>query len=148
MIDIKDLRAGNLVKTNGKPSGTVRGQFYKVASTDSTSSLDELKGSATIETIPPCAWTSVGAWSAYLIPIKITREILEKLGFTEVSEQLQEFNNFNGFHITVSCHDVSIMDKSYHHVLVAEYKYLHQLQNLVYYATHKELNVDVLIKKE
>ena len=148
MIDIKELRPGNLVKTNGKPSGTVRGQFYKVASTDSTSSLDELKGSATIETIPPCSWTSVGAWSAYLIPIKITRDILEKLGFTDVSENLQEFNNFNGFHITVSCHDVSIMDKYYNHVLIAEYKYLHQLQNLVYYVTHKELDVEMLITKK
>ena len=148
MIDIKELRPGNLVKTNGKPSGTVRGQFYKVASTDSTSSLDELKGSATIETILPCSWTSVGAWSAYLIPIKITRQILEKLGFTDVSENLQEFNNFNGFHITVSCHDVSIMDKYYNHVLIAEYKYLHQLQNLVYYVTHKELDVEILINKE
>ena len=41
-MDIRQLRAGNLVTTNGKNAGTTKGGIYKVLDTNSANRLDKL----------------------------------------------------------------------------------------------------------
>ena len=82
-MDIRQLRVGNLVTTNGKPAGTTKGNIYKVLDTNSANRLDEsgLVGDATLEILDGEYRTTVGAWVDYLEPIEITDEILEIIGF-------------------------------------------------------------------
>ena len=84
-MDIRQLRVGNLVTTNGKPAGTRKGGIYKVLDTNSANRLDELGlvGDATLEILDGEYRTTVGAWVDYLEPIEITDEILEIIGYYE-----------------------------------------------------------------
>ena len=89
-MDIRQLRAGNLVTTNGKPAGTTKGGIYKVLDTNSANRLDELglEGSVNLEILDGEYHTTVGAWLDYLEPIEITNELLKIIGFYELGNSL------------------------------------------------------------
>ena len=156
-MDIRQLRAGNLVTTNGKPAGTTNGNVYKVLSTDSENRLDELKliGGATIEILDGEYRTTVGAWLDYLEPIEITDELLEKIGF---QDRLGIFENkIENYGIEFLLNNKVLPPLSYLHIydtsnkgkfkLGADVKYLHTLQNLIFDMTYLELDVENLISK-
>ena len=151
-MDIRQLRAGNLVTTNGKPAGTTKGCFYKVLDTNSANRLDELGlvGSATLQIFDGDYTTCVGAWVDYIEPIKINFLLLEKIGFRSIGCLKDE--------LKISTYNFSIIKNGNKYILyIYQYgiiqgssyinKGLNQLQNIIYDITGLELNVDNLITK-
>ena len=154
-MDIRQLRAGNLVTTNGKPAGTTKGNVYKILDTNSSNRLDEFIGSATIEILDDEYRTTVGAWVDYLEPIEITDELLDKIGF---QDRLGIFENkIENYGIKFLLNNKVLPPLSYLHIydtsnkgkfkLGADVKYLHTLQNLIFDVTDLELDVENLISK-
>ncbi len=154
-MDIRQLRAGNLVTTNGKPAGTTNGNVYKILDTNSSNRLDEFIGSATIEILDDEYRTTVGAWVDYLEPIEITDELLDKIGF---QDRLGTFENkIENYGIKFLLNNKVLPPLSYLHIydtsnkgkfkLGADVKYLHTLQNLIFDVTDLELDVENLISK-
>lgn len=153
-MDIRQLRAGNLVTTNGKPSGTTKGNIYKILDTNSANRLDELKliGGATIEILDGEYRTTVGAWLDYLEPIEITDDLLENIG---LSKDYHRFKTKIGkYEINIAHHydfnerfNLVIYDNEDEILLEAQVVYLHTLQNLIFDVTDLELNVENLITK-
>ena len=39
-LDIRDLRIGDYITTNGKPTGTKEGEYYRITAIDSVGSMD------------------------------------------------------------------------------------------------------------
>lgn len=153
-MDIRQLRAGNLVTTNGKPAGTKKGNVYKILDTYISNRLDELKliGGATIEILDGEYRTTVGAWLDYLEPIEITDELLEKIGFPfwQKSGSGRVCLVLGDFSIEIDPIDKYILymrDNSRYEILRARIKYLHTLQNLIFDMTDLELDVENLITK-
>ena len=154
-MNIRQLRAGNLVTTNGKPAGTTNGNVYKILDTNSSNRLDEFIGSATIEILDDEYRTTVGAWVDYLEPIEITDELLDKIGF---QDRLGIFENkIENYGIKFLLNNKVLPPLSYLHIydtsnkgkfkLGADVKYLHTLQNLIFDVTDLELDVENLISK-
>ena len=154
-MNIRQLRAGNLVTTNGKPAGTTKGNVYKILDTNSSNRLDEFIGSATIEILDDEYRTTVGAWVDYLEPIEITDELLDKIGF---QDRLGIFENkIENYGIKFLLNNKVLPPLSYLHIydtsnkgkfkLGADVKYLHTLQNLIFDVTDLELDVENLISK-
>ena len=154
-MDIRQLRAGNLVTTNGKPAGTTNGNVYKILDTNSSNRLDEFIGSATIEILDDEYRTTVGAWVDYLEPIEITDELLDKIGF---QDRLGSFENkIENYGIEFLLNNKVLPPLSYLHIydtsnkgkfkLGADVKYLHTLQNLIFDITDLELDVENLLTK-
>ena len=157
-MDIRQLRAGNLVTTNGKPAGTTNGNVYKILDTNSANRLDELEliGGATIEILDGEYRTTVGAWIDYLEPIEITCDLLRKIGFE--SENYKLFvTKIDKYEICIFgsdslCGDnetytLSICDDDDDQILESNVVYFHTLQNIIFDITDLELNVDNLITK-
>lgn len=153
-MDIRQLRAGNLVTTNGKPAGTTKGNIYKILDTNSANRLDELglEGDATLEILDGEYRTTVGAWVDYLEPIEITDKLLEIIGFYELENGL--VFNLNKYEIYITYYGIpvlSIYDDNGIEIsksnLASEVFYLHTLQNLILDITGFDLNVDNLITK-
>jgi len=151
-MDIRQLRAGNLVTTNGILSGTTNGNVYKILDTDSANRLDELKGSATIATKEIQYHSFVDVWEKDLEPIEITDELLENIG---LSKDYHRFKAKIGkYEIDIVHHydfnerfNLVIYDNEDEILLEAQVVYLHTLQNLIFDITDLELNVDNLITK-
>ena len=154
-MDIRQLRAGNLVTTNGKPAGTTNGNVYKILDTNSSNRLDEFIGSATIEILDDEYRTTVGAWVDYLEPIEITDELLDKIGF---QDRLGIFENkIENYGIEFLLNNKVLPPLSYLHIYDtsnkgkfkhgADVKYLHTLQNLIFDITDLELDVENLLTK-
>ena len=154
-MNIRQIRADNLVTTNGKPAGTTKGNVYKILDTNSSNRLDEFIGSATIEILDDEYRTTVGAWVDYLEPIEITDELLDKIGF---QDRLGIFENkIENYGIKFLLNNKVLPPLSYLHIydtsnkgkfkLGADVKYLHTLQNLIFDVTDLELDVEKLISK-
>jgi len=153
-MNIRQLRAGNLVTTNGTPAGTTNGNIYKILDTYSANRLDELKliGGATIEILDGEYRTTVGAWLDYLEPIEITDDLLESIGS---SKDYHRFKTKIGkYEIDIVHHydfnerfNLVIYDNEDEILLEAQVVYLHTLQNLIFDITDLELNVENLITK-
>lgn len=149
-MDIRQLRAGNLVTTNGKPAGTTKGNIYKVLDTNNSNMLDDLIGSATIATKEIEYRSLTDIWAKDLEPIAITEELLEKIGFkccmSVLFLQLKyyginfTYNKFDGFTLWIDNYKEEP-------ILHARIEYLHTLQNLILDITGLDLNVDNLISK-
>jgi len=136
-MDIRELRVGDIVTTNGKPMGTEEGNYYRVIEIDSKNNLEnELIGSVTIESVNDKDFGYVGAWVDYLKPIPLTDELLKKIGAQEI--------NIEGHHfISIGCENNGVLlhHSRYAYALTTEYyriavrkpiKYLHQLQHELY----------------
>ena len=154
-MNIRQLRAGNLVTTNGNPAGTTNGNIYKILDTDSANRLDELRGSATIATKEIQYHSFVDVWAKDLEPIEITDELLDKIGF---QDRLGIFENkIENYGIEFLLNNKVLPPLSYLHIydtsnkgkfkLGADVKYLHTLQNLIFDVTDLELDVENLISK-
>ena len=158
-MNIRQLRAGNLVTTNGKPAGTTNGNVYKILDTNSANRLDELEliGGATIEILDGEYRTTVGAWLDYLEPIEITDEILKKLSFSKRTSSYNINIKSTEYDIIVSNlypkeaigkvdYNIVILDRN---IIMCKrhIKYLHTLQNLIFDMTDLELYVENLISK-
>ena len=141
MIDINELRIGNLVSTNGKPMNTSDKGVYKVLAIDSRDSFEELKGCVTITCDDP-RYRDIGAWCQYLEPIPLTPELLEKYGFIYDKEIGYFVNNSLRISIKVGFFGTSKIGIYYLHFFLIFCKYLHQLQNMYYAITGKELEIN------
>ena len=126
-MDIREIRIGDIVTTNGKPMGTKEGDYYQVIEIDSKNKLDDLVGSAAIESVSD-KYSRVGAWVDYLNPIVLTDEIIKKIGFTPIGDSrfaltdaaLLKYDAINYMFVT-----------RYTHKLI---KYIHQLQHEIWEA--------------
>lgn len=162
-MDIRQLRVGNLVTTNGKPAGTKKGGIYKVIDTNSANRLDELGlvGDATLQILDGDYTTCVGAWVDYLEPIELNFTLLEKIGFNNIGGTL--YLNIDKYEISITCDSLDsydgvqvlilsiynnvgekVMDGYWENI---ECLYLNILQNIIYDITGLDLNVDNLITK-
>lgn len=154
-MDIRQLRAGNLVTTNGKPAGTTNGNVYKILDTNSSNRLDELIGSATIQTKEIQYHSFVDVWAKDLEPIEITDELLDKIGFQDrlgifenkIENYGIEFLLNNKVLPPLSCLHIYDTSNKGKFKLGADVKYLHTLQNLIFDITDLELDVENLISK-
>ena len=156
-MDIRQLRAGNLVTTNGKPSGTTKGNIYKILDTNSANRLDELGlvGGVTLQILDGEYQTTVGAWLDYLEPIKVTVDLLKSIGFTNYRDDLLLNTGKHEIYISKTWISgisyISIYDDIGNLVLMANLAssnfYLHILQNIILDITGTDLNVDNLISK-
>lgn len=159
-MDIRQLRAGNLVTTNGNPAGTTKGGIYKVLDTNSANRLDELGlvGDATLQILDGDYKTCVGAWVDYLEPIEITNELLKIIGFYELGNSLvfnldkyeiyitsDYIDSYYGISVLLIYNDDGMEISKLN--LQSENFYLHTLQNLIYDMIGIELNVYNLITK-
>lgn len=138
MIDIKELRIGNLVKSFRKnilvEGIGKKGINYSFMDEEYEYEEDEL------------------------YPILITEELLLKLGFIKEEDSIShdfEFKKWiDGYPITVSDlsntkdrdYYVHIDSRCYSTILGADIQYLHQLQNAIYFATKNELDVKNIIE--
>lgn len=149
-MDIRQLRSGNLVTTNGKPAGTTKGSIYKILDTNSKNRLDDLIGSATIATKEIPYHSFVDVWAKDLEPIEINFLLLEKIGFRSIGCLKDE--------LKISTYNFSIIKNGNEYILyIYQYgvirgcsyisKGLNQLQNIIYDITGLDLNVDNLITK-
>ena len=163
MIDIKEIRVGNIFSTNGKPMNTHSGIFYKIVSVDSLSTFkgelsEKYKGSVTIETNYLYKHDTVGAWISFLEPILLSQDLLLKLGFEIVTDNIIKRKYYRlrlkGFCIDINewsntlgrDYGIHIDNLLCDSVLSGDIQYLHQLQNYIYDATGEELDVKELFK--
>jgi hypothetical protein len=90
MIDIKQLRIGDFVKTN-KPEYFNTDFIFRIESIDSQTECEELKGSISgfcLNDECPKFNRTKGIWINYLEPIELTEELLLKLGFKKEVDEL------------------------------------------------------------
>jgi len=164
-MNIKELRVGNIVTTNGKPMNTEYGEMYKISDYDSQARLEcdsqgrtiELNGCTRIETNYLYEHDTVGAWVDYLEPISITEDILIKIGFSK--GYYGDFNIKIDDYVILVHHDIDnesfrdifnlLIYKGYNIIILKAYdiEYMHKLQNLIYTITDLELGVDTLLPK-
>ena len=136
MININELRIGNLVSTNGKPMNTSDKGVYKVLAIDSKDSFEELKGCVTITCDDP-RYRDVGAWCQYLEPIPLTPELLKKCGFDRPLSVYQK----DHIDVIIDKKRIGIYPNFLSRILII-CKYLHQLQNMYYAITGEELEIN------
>ena len=140
MIDIKEIRVGNYFNLENEK---------EIVFADSILSLDK---EILYSTINSKKYAFVG--SSYLLPIKITEDLLLQLGFQkevdEISKEVFHMYLPNGFRIDINKYSntlgrdygILIDNLSCDSVLRGDIQYLHQLQNYIYDATKQELNIE------
>ena len=147
-MDIRQLRAGNLVTTIETPRIDKELCIYRVSKTIINREL------ATIETSLDGNYYRTSVKIDNILPIRIKRDMLDSIGFKLYCGVY--CMDFKGYEFRL------LFDKSYFNdipnftlvingridqFLRAYVKYLHQLQNLIFDVTDLELNVDNLITK-
>lgn len=85
-MDIRSLRIGDIVTTNGIPACSKRGDWYKIIAIDGKDTFTDKNGvkhigNVSLESVEDEYAYIGGAWVNYLEPIPITDELLEKVGF-------------------------------------------------------------------
>jgi hypothetical protein len=148
-MNIRQLRAGNLVTTNGKPMNTVENGIYKVVRTALEHDLVVID--TTRENFYDEATTNV----SNLFPIRIKTEMPNYIGFKlrygVYCMDLKGYE-FRLIHDSIIINDTPnfrlvINEGNIEQPLRAEIKYLHTLQNIILDITGLDLNVDNLISK-
>ena len=136
-MDIRSLKIGDIVTTNGIPACSKRGDWYKIVAIDGKDTFTDNKGvehigNVSIESVEDKSAYIGGAWANYLEPIPITDELLEKLGF--------KYTRPNGWWINNKCYNIGILkyEKYYHFSyegtildipISKSIKYLHELKH-------------------
>lgn len=143
MIQVNELRIGNLVKSNNI--------LYRKDEFGKSMSIlgmnDESATVTVLENGKPIGYT-FGQFFKYLEPIELTEEILLKIGFTENENGEPQIDTFEGMALSISIKETPYKYTAWH-VITTEYKYymfaackyLHQLQNLYFAITGNELSV-------
>lgn len=131
MIDKKELRIGNLVAAND--------EIIVIQSVGIYASWCKY---LTAETL-------FKRFNTDMIPIPLTTEILDKLGFETVNGSewtiqytSNERNPFRFLHLGVNCNGRIFFEFGFNHVWVAS---VHQLQNLFFSLTGQELDTSKLL---
>ena len=83
-MDIRDLRIGDIVTTNGLPILTVKGEYYKIVGMDSKNTFEDFVGSVDIQSLKGRRFFDGRAWADSLEPIPITDDLLINVGFKEI----------------------------------------------------------------
>jgi len=133
-MNIKELRIGDIVTTNGIPSGTKRGDYYKVLSVCIEEEYENHEGIVDLEDINDRLHYMGGAWIESIEPIPITDELLEKIGIKFMLR-----NNTSRVYMIEFCSVQKIVNTDYY-TFIAEagrknirtskhVKYLHELQH-------------------
>lgn len=129
MINPKELMIGNWVWRIFAPYGVEKDRWYQQIKTGIE--IDN-------QTLP----------SSYLKPIILTPDIIEKSGFTLHSKHsFWNYTTKNGFHISMWAKDKPCAGFEEEGVFYwgetpdVTLRYLHQLQNLYYFLTNKELQI-------
>ena len=140
MIDIKEIRVGNYFNLENEK---------EIVFVDSILSLDK---EILYSTINSKKYSFVGL--SYLLPIKITEDLLLQLGFQKEVDEISKEGFYmylpNGFRIDINKYSntlgrdygIHIDNLSCDSVLSGDIQYLHQLQNYIYDATKQELNIE------
>lgn len=135
MIDVKEIRKNNIVKTNNK--------FIEIRHILENCVNDKYKHYYKF---------------TELYPITLTNDMFELLGFKLECEKIinlsEYIKNINGYNIRIGTYSNSIdKDFSIHidnrdcdTILRADMQYLHQLQNHIYSTTYEELDITNIIK--
>jgi len=150
-MDIRSLRIGDIVTTNGIPACSKKGDWYKIIAIDGKDTFTDKKG---VEHIGNVSLESVedeyayigGAWVNYLEPIPITDELLEKFGIRFMLR-----NNTSRIYMIGICSIQKIVNADYY-TFTAEagrmnirtskhIKYLHELQHEMF-----DLGIELEIK--
>ena len=159
-MEARDLRIGDVVMTNWKPLGTIKGKFYIVTKVDSERQAlgygVYLRRCATIVDMKKSGRYIGSAWIDYLEPIPVTVELLEKLGFKEKEYRYSlnlkyDLDLGDGF-IQISDLSNSVgknwyvhIDNSDHETIGGmDFQYLHELQHIIWDCLHIELNTEKL----
>lgn len=132
MLEFNELKIGNYVKC--KVSNDAG--FYKVLSLDGWMLQIMLDGVRRGEWYP----------SSKIKPIKLTPETLEKCGFKDEGiskDPILELGDL-GIHLTLPDSNGSMYLTDYgEHLNIPTFKYVHQLQNLYFALTGKELEINL-----
>ena len=135
MINIKELRIGNLVSSSLKITNIV----YKVSGLDLKDSFNGLDGVITIVKNEGIS-NPVTVWCQCLEPIPLTPELLEKCGFEYDNGRECWGMDRECIDINISPKEIGIEVDCWENSLI-KCNYLHQLQNMHYAITGKELEV-------
>ena len=144
-MDIRELRIGDIVTTNGKPKGTKKGNYYRVIEIDSKNRLKNLIGSAIIESAIDKRIGQVCAWVDYLKPIPLTDVLITKMGFKNIA--------VGDYHLTV-CDSGILLSKalSYYRLAITEYssciEYTSKLIKNLYELQHELYDAGIELKIE
>lgn len=149
-MDKLEYIPGDLVMTNGVPLGTAKDVVYRVVSSDPSKTLKledgtVLKGVVCLENIECAEFGDKGflsgdccAWVKHIVPIQITKEILEKNGWFEDSflDDYKSFykndRNYPSLH-GQQTKDGYIYDVDFgEETIITNIKYVHQLQHLLF----------------
>ena len=161
-MDIRGLRIGNIVCSNGQPMNTYNGQLCRVTSIDSLDSFQGKQGtyigSVGLETNYLWKGDTIGAWVCFVEPEPLSEKILFKLGFKKEEEEVTHVYEYNlcannhfiriGKYSNTLGRDynIHIDNQNRDSVSCTDIQYLHQLQNAIFDATGEELNVNELLK--
>lgn len=140
-MKVQELRVGNLLITNNTSyRKSDVGKIACVVAIDSEKSFEELKGVATIYHIDDEFRDTYGQFMHHLSPIPLTEEWLERLGFEKQMAWTWaiEINGGRKLVYYVGEKGWSIGNKEYSD---HECRYVHELQNLYFVLTGKELTL-------
>lgn len=125
MIQPNEIRCGNLFHHNDNWSYREKGGYFQWSESD---------------------WYALGESTLFIenvSPIQLTPEILEKCGFETPFIMKDSVKYLDG--VMIDLHNGKILLRDNHMI---EIKYLHQLQNLYYALTGKELDISKFIEQQ
>lgn len=133
MIDIKDLRIGNILLINGIERKLASISEYKNQITYVLHGCTYAQGIA-----------STGA--GFIKPIVITKELLLIFGFKKCNDldcwyNIRIRNDWTRLNVNIK-HEMAEIEINKHHCVLGSMKYVHQLQNLYHALTGEEINFD------
>lgn len=153
MINIREIRIGNWVSTDGIPFDTTIGSFYEVKGI-----IDFMNDKNTVAITADGIHANYagGIKTDHLVPIPINEEILLKCGFNYSSNHIYEYknngnilfdepndwNNISKYPIGIFGGHGNIAYTPMGEVII-RCIYLHQLQNMYYAITGDELKIEL-----
>ena len=140
MINIKELRIGNLVSTNGKPCNTKEKGIYEILSIDNLKEYKNYLGGVHITNDLKYDDYYTFSFCDFLEPIILTDGILLKCGFTFKDNAYYSPEYCNGNILKIMGFDGNYRF-SFNVFFTVHIKYLHQFQNIYYALTGKELEL-------
>jgi hypothetical protein len=147
MIQINELRIGNFVMTNNSKYRTEDvGKIACITQIDSERTFEEIKGTVSLYLIEDKWKETYGQWLIYIEPIPITEEwLLKKFGF-EKSKNFESLfilslTEWAEIHVHLYKDDCAVEISISKHSITVETYYIHQLQNLYFSLTGKELEI-------
>ena len=155
-MELRDLRIGDIVTTNGVPILTVKGEYYKIVGIDSKNTFEYFVGSVDIQSLKGRGFFDGHAWADSSEPIPITDALLLKLGFekhdcSDLGLDIEyELATLKGF-ISVSNvsnsrgkeYSVQIDNLAHTSVGGMDIAYLHELQHFVWDCLKVELKIEL-----